>query len=44
MGQENKKKTENTSDIFLSNMSHELRTPINTILGLNEMILRESQE
>lgn len=31
-------------DIFLSNMSHELRTPINTILGLNELILRESQE
>ena len=25
-------------------MSHELRTPINTILGLNELILRESQE
>ena len=44
MGQKNEKKTENTSDIFLSNMSHELRTPINTILGLNEMILRESQE
>lgn len=31
-------------DIFLMNMSHELRTPINTILGLNELILRESQE
>lgn len=31
-------------DIFLTNMSHELRTPINTILGLNELILRESQE
>ena len=31
-------------DIFLANMSHELRTPINTILGLNELILRESQE
>ncbi len=26
---------------FFSNMSHEIRTPINTILGLNEMILRE---
>ena len=44
MGQEKNKKQENTSDIFLSNMSHELRTPINTILGLNEMILRESQD
>ena len=29
---------------FLSNMSHEIRTPINSILGMNEMILRESQE
>ena len=29
---------------FLSNMSHEIRTPINAILGMNEMILRESNE
>lgn len=28
---------------FLSNMSHEIRTPINTVLGMNEMILRESE-
>ncbi len=28
---------------FLANMSHEIRTPINVILGMNEMILRESQ-
>lgn len=27
---------------FLSNMSHEIRTPINSVLGMNEMILRES--
>ncbi|MBE5924022.1 MAG: DegV family EDD domain-containing protein [Lachnospiraceae bacterium] len=27
---------------FFSNMSHEIRTPINTIIGLNEMILREN--
>ncbi|MBR6237949.1 MAG: DegV family EDD domain-containing protein [Lachnospiraceae bacterium] len=26
---------------FFSGMSHEIRTPINTIIGLNEMILRE---
>ncbi|WP_051538040.1 ATP-binding protein [Butyrivibrio proteoclasticus] len=26
---------------FLANMSHEIRTPINTIKGMNEMILRE---
>ncbi|MCR5084205.1 MAG: response regulator, partial [Succinivibrionaceae bacterium] len=29
---------------FLSNMSHEIRTPINTILGMNEMILREASD
>ncbi len=29
---------------FLANMSHEIRTPINTIIGLNTMILKESQE
>lgn len=27
---------------FLANMSHEIRTPINTIIGMNELILRES--
>lgn len=29
---------------FLSNMSHEIRTPINTILGMNELILRETND
>ena len=29
---------------FLAQMSHEIRTPINTILGMNEMILRESKD
>ncbi len=29
---------------FLANMSHEIRTPINAILGMDEMILRESSE
>ena len=29
---------------FLANMSHEIRTPINSIMGMNEMILRESGE
>lgn len=28
---------------FLANMSHEIRTPINAILGMNEMILRETE-
>ena len=30
--------------VFLSSMSHEIRTPINAVLGMNEMILRESSE
>ncbi len=38
------KKATHARDLFLANMSHEIRTPINTILGLNELILRESQE
>ncbi|SCY61997.1 response regulator [Butyrivibrio sp. INlla14] len=29
---------------FLSSMSHEIRTPINAVLGLNEMIIRESSQ
>lgn len=28
---------------FLAKMSHEIRTPINAVLGMNEMILRESK-
>ena len=28
---------------FLANVSHEIRTPINAVLGMNEMILRESR-
>ena len=29
--------------LFLANMSHEIRTPINAILGMNEMVLRETR-
>ena len=29
---------------FLANMSHEIRTPINAVVGMNEMILRESND
>ena len=29
---------------FLADMSHEIRTPINAIIGMNEMILRESED
>ncbi|MBP5158789.1 MAG: response regulator, partial [Lachnospiraceae bacterium] len=29
---------------FLANMSHEIRTPINAVLGMDEIILRETKE
>jgi signal transduction histidine kinase/CheY-like chemotaxis protein len=29
---------------FLANMSHEIRTPMNAIIGLDEMIIRESND
>ena len=29
---------------FLANMSHEIRTPINAVIGMDEIILRESTE
>lgn len=29
---------------FLANMSHEIRTPINAVLGMNEMIIRQSTD
>lgn len=29
---------------FLANMSHEIRTPINIVVGMNEMILRETKD
>lgn len=30
--------------VFISNMSHEIRTPINAVLGMDEMILRETKD
>ena len=34
----------NAKTAFLASMSHEIRTPINSILGMNEIILRESKD
>lgn len=38
------KEASEASTAFLTRMSHEMRTPINAILGMNKMILKESQE
>jgi len=45
--EEAKKRAESANQFkstFLANMSHEIRTPINAVLGMNEMILRESNQ
>ena len=34
----------NAKTRFLASMSHEIRTPINSILGMNEMIIRENHD
>lgn len=34
----------NAKTRFLARMSHEIRTPINAVMGMNEMILRETTE
>lgn len=36
------RKETNLKSAFLAQMSHEIRTPINAVLGMDEMILRES--
>lgn len=41
---EDARKANRAKDLFLQNMSHEIRTPINTMMGMNELILRESQD
>lgn len=36
-------KLSNSKSIFFANVSHEIRTPINSILGFNEMIMRDTE-
>ncbi len=38
------KRANDAKTAFLANMSHEIRTPINAVLGMDEMILRETKE
>lgn len=36
--------SDKAKDEFVANISHEIRTPLNAIIGMNELILRESGE
>ncbi len=38
------KQASDAKTAFLSNMSHEIRTPINAVLGMDEVIIRETKE
>lgn len=44
MLKEKAEEANNAKGIFLSEISHELRTPLNNIIGLDTMIIRESNE
>lgn len=40
----NAEKANQAKSEFLARVSHEIRTPINAVIGMNEMVLRESSE
>lgn len=37
-------RSRDSRNVFFANMSHEIRTPINTIIGLNELIMRDNPD
>lgn len=39
-----KENANRAKDAFLANMSHEIRTPLNGILGMDEMIIKDTKE
>ena len=41
MAVEEAKNANRSKSVFFSSVSHEFRTPLNSILGMNDMILRE---
>ena len=41
---EESKRLSEVKNVFLANMSHEIRTPINVMLGMTEMVLRDSSD
>ncbi|MCR4788813.1 MAG: response regulator, partial [Lachnospiraceae bacterium] len=41
---ENADKANQAKSTFLANMSHEIRTPLNSVLGMNEMITRSTED
>ena len=41
---ENADKANEAKSAFLANMSHEIRTPLNSVLGMNEMIIRSTDD
>jgi len=44
VAKENAEAANNAKSSFLAKMSHEIRTPINAVIGMDEMILRESKD